>query len=149
LSGGLEALHSKYTSFPAADSTTLVPDGGGTSYSTASAAGNRLSQAPNFTIDTTADYYYPVSYGRIGTSATYSYNSGWFAEPDNRLRQRAYSLVNAQLYLSLMSDRLLIKAWGRNLNNAAYAQSLASQANGDYIQYAPPRTYGVTVEARF
>lgn len=149
LSGGLEALHSKYTSFPAADFTTLAPDGGGTSYATASAAGHQLSQAPKFTIDTTADYYVPVSIGRVGFSATYSYNSGWFAEPDNRLKQGAYSLVNAHVYLSLMNDRFRFKVWGRNLNNTAYAQSLASQANGDYIQYAPPRTYGVTVETRF
>jgi iron complex outermembrane receptor protein len=149
LSGGLEALHSEYTSFPAADFTTLVPDGGGTSYATASAAGNHLSQAPDFTLDTTADYYFPVSIGRVGFSATYSYNSGWFAEPDNRLQQRAYNLVNAQLYLALMNDHFRFKVWARNLNNAAYAQSLASQANGDYIQYAPPRTYGVTVETRF
>jgi iron complex outermembrane receptor protein len=149
VSSGLELLHAVYTSFPGADYTTLVPDGGGTNFATASATGNQLSQAPKFTYDTTADYSVPLPFAKIGASTTYAYNSGWFAEPDNRLRQRAYNIVNAQLYISTVDERYRLKFWARNLTNAAYAQSLASQGNGDYIQYAPPRTLGVTIEGKF
>jgi len=149
VSVGAEFLHSKYTSFPVADYTTLLPDGGGTNFATAPATGNQLSQAPKATVDVTASYFVPVHFGTVGTDVTFYYNNGWFAEPDNRLRQPSYHLINAQLYLSMSDDRYRVKLWGRNLNNAAYAVSLASQANGDYIQYAPPRTYGVTVEAKF
>jgi iron complex outermembrane recepter protein len=149
LSSGLELLHAVYTSFPSADYTTLLPDGGGTNFATASATGNQLSQAPKFTYDTTADYSVPLALAKVGVSVTYAYNSGWYAEPDNRLRQSSYSLVNAQVYLSTLNERYRLKFWGRNLTDAEYAQSLASQGNGDYIQYAPPRTFGVTLEGKF
>jgi iron complex outermembrane receptor protein len=147
-SGGLELLRSKYTSFPQAD-YTVPADGGGTIFETFDATGKRLAQAPGVTLDVSADYSVPVPVGIFAVNVTYGYNSGWDAEPDNRLHQPAYSLVNTQLSLTSKGRRNNVKIWGHNLSNSQYAQSLASQANGDYIQYAPPRTFGVTFEHRF
>jgi hypothetical protein len=35
------------------------------------------------------------------------------------------------------------------LANELYATTLYTQANGDIIQYAPPRTFGVMIERKF
>jgi len=42
-----------------------------------------------------------------------------------------------------------LSAFGRNLSNESYASTLYAQANGDIMQYAPPRTYGVMIERSF
>ncbi len=36
-------------------------------------------------------------HGPLALTATYSYNSGFYYEPDNRLHQGAYGLLNASI----------------------------------------------------
>jgi hypothetical protein len=38
---------------------------------------------------------------------------------------------------------------GKNLLNTAYLAALHSQANGDFGQYASPRTFGVAFQRTF
>lgn len=152
VTGGLEALHSQYDDFP--DAPISVPVGlpdGGTTYTTLEdgAKGNRLAKAPPFTAFASFNYSREIGAIKLDANVTYSYNDGWFAEPDNRLKQEAYSLINASLRLGQIGDGLSIKFWGQNLLDKDYAATLASQTNGDYIQYAAPRTYGVTLGAEF
>jgi iron complex outermembrane receptor protein len=150
LGGSLEGLHSEYTSFPDAPISAPVP-GGGTTYGTrpTGAAGDELPKAPHLTASLSADYSTLVDFGKVGGNLTYSYNSGWFGEADNRLRQPSYSVVNAQITAGRADDRLVVRLWTKNLLNQTYGVMLASQTNGDYIQYAPPRTVGVSVTQRF
>jgi iron complex outermembrane receptor protein len=145
---GVEALHTEYVNFPDADYTTPAV-GGGTNFGVFNAAGNRLSLAPDFTGDITASYTVPTRVGKASFNVTYAYNSGWYAEPDNRLHQGAYSLVNAQIAFTPVNSLWDFKLWGKNLTNTQYTSELASQENGDYAIFAPPRTYGGTIERRF
>lgn len=144
---GVEALHTEYVDFPNADYTTPAV-GGGTNFGVFSAAGKRLSLAPDFTGDVSVSYTVPTSVGNAKFDITYAYNSGWYAEPDNRLHQGAYSLLNAQIKFTPVNSLWDFRVWGKNLTNSQYTSELASQANGDYATFAPPRTYGVTVERR-
>jgi iron complex outermembrane receptor protein len=145
---GLEALHTEYVDFPNADYTTPAV-GGGTNFGVFNAAGKRLSLAPDFTGDVSASYTVPTSIGKANFNITYAYNSGWYAEPDNRLHQGSYSLLNAQIALTTPDTLWDFKLWGKNLTNEQYTSELASQENGDYSIFAPPRTYGVTIVRRF
>ncbi|MCJ2182881.1 TonB-dependent receptor [Novosphingobium sp. 1949] len=152
LTSGLEALHSRYDSFP--DAPISVPVGlpdGGTTYTTQAdgAKGNQLAKAPELTAYAALTYAHAFEAFKVEANATYSYNDGWYAEADNPLRQGAYSLINASFKLAQIDDALSVKFWGRNLLNKNYAATLASQTNGDYIQYAAPRTYGVTLGSAF
>jgi iron complex outermembrane recepter protein len=144
---GLEALHTQYTNFPNADFTTPAI-GGGTNFGVFNADGRALSLAPNFTGDVSVDYAVPTSVGKVNLSVAYADNSGWFAEPDNRLHQSAYSLVNAQAAITSLDSLWTFKVWSRNLSNSQYTTQLSSQSNGDSAEFAPPRTYGVTIERR-
>jgi iron complex outermembrane receptor protein len=148
LRGGLEGLHTSFTSFPNAYQSTPAP-GGGTIYTPFSAEGKRLPFAPALTADLSAEYTLDTRIGPLSSNVTYAYNSGWYGEPDNRLKQGSYSLLNAELSWHSIKDLWRVRLWGKNLTNTIYAASIASQANGDYVQNAPPRTYGITVQLNF
>jgi iron complex outermembrane receptor protein len=149
LTGGLEAMHSKYTSFPTAALSSPVP-GGGTSYSFGSAEGNRLPLTPNFTASLTGDYVFPLgARGAVTVTATYAFNDGFYGEPDNRLHQPSYNVVNAQVAWASVDEIYEVRLWGKNLTDADYVSALGSQVNGDFAVFNPPRTYGVTVSRKF
>jgi len=148
LSAGLSLLQAEFTDFPNA-SLTIPQPGGGNAYSTIDATGFRLPQAPKAIFNAGANYTIPTNSGDFEISANYTYNDGWYPESDNRLRQKSYSVVNGQVRWSSPDDKFEIIVWGKNLFDEDYALTLFSQGSGDLIHWAPPRTYGVTVKAKF
>ena len=148
LTAGLEVMRSYYTSFPDADLSSPAV-GGGTNFGTFDATGRELALAPNLTWDVALNYVLPTSTGDFTLTGSYSYNDGWYCDPDNRLHQPPYSLVNAQVSWTSPSTLDKVTVWGKNLRNMQYLTGLASQSNGDYAQYAPPRTYGITIARKF
>jgi iron complex outermembrane receptor protein len=163
LSLGFEALEAKYTSFPDASFSVPIPvipygqpgyggpTSGGTTYITkpGGAYGYQLPKAPKFTGTLAADYSTLVGSAKVAFNATYSYDSGWYGESDNRLHQPAYGLLNSSLSVGTADDGWVLKLWGKNLTDKLYAAFLASETNGDEVQWAPPRTYGFTVTRKF
>jgi iron complex outermembrane receptor protein len=148
LNFGLSVLNDKYTSFPNADITSPAP-GGGTDIASGSAKGNRLTATPDWTFDLSGTYSVPLRVGALELSANYFHSSGFYGSVDGRLRQPAYDLVGAQLGWVSDDKSWRISAFGRNLANELYATTLYTQANGDIVQYAPPRTFGVMIERKF
>ncbi len=149
LTPAVELLNTEYTSFPNAADSTPLP-GGGTAYTTASAKGHELPLAPKVTYSLSADYLVPCGvYGDVTVSATYAYDDGFFGEPDNRLHQPAYHVLDSQIAWKSYSGVYSVRLWGKNLTNAEYTTSIGSQPNGDFAVFAPPRTYGVTVSTSF
>lgn len=147
---GLEALHDEFTSFPNAQLSIPIP-GGGTEFSTFDASGKHLGLAPSFTANISPSWtlppnLFPSRWGLMTLNLTYAENSGWYAEPDNRLHQSAYSLLSSQIAWALPNQHCKLILWGKNLSNSQYTVALASQANGDFAIYAPPRTYGLKFE---
>jgi iron complex outermembrane receptor protein len=123
--------------------------GGGTNFTSFDATGDEVALAPKFTGDLTAEYTMPVRSGSVVLSGDYAYNGGWFAEPDNRLRQAGYSLASASAAWKALDDTLSVRLWGKNLTNRQYLVYLVSQGQGDLGEYAPPRTFGLTIEKHF
>jgi hypothetical protein len=146
-----EWLHTYYASFANANFATPIP-GGGTTYTTRpplGAKGHRLPLAPTGTVSAGLDYTVETGVGSMVFNVTDAYNSGWLAEPDNRLRQPSYNIVNARTSLNSEDKSETLSFWGKNLTNVDYLTALASAPNGDFASYAPPRTYGVTWTKRF
>lgn len=153
VTAGFEYLHHRFTSFP--DATIALPlAGGGTEFTRGDAKGNRLGLAPDFTLSVGLAYtlppaIVPTHLGSISAYANWHHNDGFFAEPENRLRQSAYNVVNGRLVWALHDNLTKLILWGNNLTQAVYTVALASQDTGDFAIYAPPRTYGIKVERRF
>ena len=149
LSGGLEIMHDAFTSFPAAQLSSPAP-GGGTILGTFDATGRRLPLAPDWTFDISPVYVVPLGdMGDLTFAGTLSYNDGFYYEPDNRLHQGPYTLVNVSATWTAPDDTYSLRLWAKNLTDEAYTTAIYSQSNGDYAIYAPPRTFGATIARKF
>jgi iron complex outermembrane receptor protein len=146
--GGFAYTHARYSTFPDAPCTTANPAGGDLTF-TCDASGHTMIRTPETTGSIGANYLFPLATGDMNASATYYYNHGWYSDPDNRIRQPAYDLVNATLGWSPTSKGYEIQLWGKNLTNTEYYDHLTESGAGDLSVPAPPRTYGVSFRAFF
>lgn len=81
---------------------------------------------------------------------TANYNGDYFFEPDNFLRQAAYTLLNTSLKWTPPNAPYSITLWGRNLLDKAVASQEVSQAFAYSAAYAnAPRTFGATARVAF
>lgn len=147
LSGGIEWIDSKFTNFPTAAYFTPAV-GGGNASSVRDGSGNKLPEAPNFVGNIAADYHIPTNFGEVGLTLAYSYNNGYFAQPDNVFAVPSFSNLNGAISFDLQG-KFGIQLWGRNLTNAKAIYNLSSNAAVTAAGYRAPRTFGVTVKAKF
>jgi iron complex outermembrane recepter protein len=149
LTAGLGYVHDRFDDFSIAQ-TGLIPTGGITQLANISAKGKRLPNTPDWTVNLGAEYKVALGSANLALAADYFHSTKWYSDPENRLAQQAYSLVNASATLSFGEDRYSVKAWGRNLGNVAYASQLFPQVPvADVVAYAEGRTFGVTLGAKF
>ena len=154
VTGGIEWVEAKFTSFPGANFYTVLPSGGATPY-LADAAGKYLPNAPIVTGDLSLDYIREYAGGQLDLNLTDSYSGRYFQEPDNHLSQPAYDLVNAALGWTAPGGRLAFKFWTKNVFNKAIIGQMSTNGfggtnvdfNADYS--FPPRTYGISARYAF
>jgi len=147
VSGGLALLHARFGDFPGAQIS--VPNAtGGNSITRGNASGNTVPNSPKLTANIGANYEISMGSGKILLNAVYTYNSGYFAAEDNRLKQPGYSNVNASVSYTF-SDQFTLEAWGRNLGNEAHALQFGATQFQDGIGMSQGRTYGVSLAAKF
>jgi iron complex outermembrane receptor protein len=147
LSGGFAVLDTKYDDYRTA---VLFPasrlEGPPTRFD---ASGNETVHAPDFTGTFSAEYVVASAIGEIKLSATYYYNDGFWYAADNRFKQDSYDLINASAKWTSLSGTYSVQVWGRNLGDTYYYSGGVPTGFGDLITPAPPRTYGITLSARF
>lgn len=154
LNGGFSLMHAKFTKFPAGVLTLPNPNTdpalppGGYIQTTADLSGNHIPHAPKAVVDLSATYSVPLRSGVVDATVAFSHNSGWYAEADNRLRQRPYDLLNASIGWTSGSG-FNVKLWARNILNTYYFASMTTETQGEEAQFGDPRTYGVTVAQKF
>ncbi len=152
IQGGFEVLHAEYTKFPAGPCTAAAPIGGtvlgGTVSSICDLSGYDLIRAPHFTGTLGFTYEVPTSVGEFSIGANNSYNSGFYWDPDNRLKQKAYNSLNATLGWTI-NDQWRFELWGKNLLDEKIDATVQGASGGSDIQSpGEPRTYGVRVNMR-
>jgi outer membrane receptor protein involved in Fe transport len=158
---GYQYLHGRYTDFPGAVASTVNP-AGGYFVGIGNVTGNRTVLSPKHTFSATGGYTVPISNGEVKFTASYYYNSGSYEDPDNLVKSPGYSLVNASVRWRSANDKFTVALWGNNLTNKAVTSFLGIvnlgygfagmpgiQAGVTRASYEPPRTYGVTVGAKF
>jgi iron complex outermembrane receptor protein len=148
LAAGISLIHDRFTDFPNAVIDTQIPTGG-VAITTGSANGNRLPLTPNGTFNLSVDYRHPIAEGEAGINVSYGHSSGYFFQPDNRMEQPAFNLVNAMVSWSTQGERLKVSLWGKNLTDEVVANALLPSAIGSLAAYRPPRTFGVLVGTKF
>ena len=146
---GLELLHPRYTSFPDAEISEPLPTGGNL-LARGSASGNVVMLSPQAMGFLTVDWHLPIAPVKLDLNITLSYNDGWFADPDNRLRQPPFNQLNSKVTWTSRNDRYKVSVWGRNLTNEIYAQWLSgTPVSTDVFTPSAPRTFGITFGTEF
>jgi iron complex outermembrane receptor protein len=165
---GLSLLDSEFTEYPGAQVTQRNPAGGNyvctsgqpaptpacpdniwPTLASTNVNGNELSRAPDYTYILAFDYGIPTGVGEFGIAAYYAYNDGFFWEPDNRLAQDSYGLLNANVSWTSGDGRYKAFVFGKNLADEEYSQFLSGGTLGDVESAAPPRTYGIGFDVNF
>ena len=153
INGGIELLNARFRSFPSAVCTAprpISPAGTGGTFSVpCNLAGFALPQAPDFSASIGFTYALPTSIGDFELNANDGYKSSFAWEPDNRLRQGAYHLVNASLTYTPDHSRFSFQVYGRNLNGEYYFTSAANGGGNDAALPGAPRTFGGKVRYKF
>lgn len=152
--GGFELMNGHYTDFHNApfNNPTLGPSGkpiGGNTQSKGNATGFDTVRTPKGTVTASADYRVPVPGGNLNFVVSDYYNSGFAWDPDNRLRQPRYNVVNASVDWNALNNAWGVRLWGRNLAGEHYCAFETATTLLDSCAPAPPRTYGVTLSAHF
>lgn len=142
LNSGIEFLHARYNSFPNAPYYTPSPTGGDIP-SSFNATGNAAVRSPDFVGNVTAAYHFAFVHGAVDISAGDYYNSGFYWNPDNRVRQTAYSLLNSSVTWTASNELWSVRIWGKNLTSRRYYSYETDQEFGDDASPAAPLTFGV------
>lgn len=150
INGGLQYIDGEYTDFPLTPVTTLNPTFPyGVITTPTATTGLQLIRAPKFSANVTADYQFPVSGAdKVGINVAYQYSGAYPFEPDGRLSQKAYSLVNGSIRYKA-GEALTLRVWGRNLFNKVYYAQKTSAFLGDLRNVAFGRQYGVSIGYEF
>lgn len=140
---GVSLLDAEYTSFP--DGPLSVPNAnGGNTVVPADLSGHDMIRAPKWTASIGVDYEIPIGEHLLGLGVSYFKNDGFYWEPDNRLRQDAYDVLNANVSFTVGAEqRWRVRLFGRNLTDSAYGSYVSAGSLGDLVASAPPRTYGI------
>jgi iron complex outermembrane recepter protein len=146
----LDTYYKKFDNAPVYDPDPNPPYGLLAPFS-ANVAGNRLVRAPQLTLTTGFQYTIPmVDGGRLVVGGNYYRNSGFYWDADNRLKQPAYGVLDANLAYTYPKENITLRLWGSNLTGTEYYSTVSETGtSGGYLGIpAPPRTYGVAVDFR-
>jgi len=117
--------------------------------------GNELSNAPSFTFAGGVDLtVMDNDSGKFSLHGDMSYAASQYFEVLNvpRLRQKSYALLSGHIDWESGSGLYSASIWGKNLTNKFYFTSRVDLLAGfgfDYNHIGTPRTYGITVGAKF
>ncbi|MCJ2185838.1 TonB-dependent receptor [Novosphingobium beihaiensis] len=149
ISGGLGVLDTKYKTFPDGPVYTPLPVFPfGNSVAPGDLAGNRTQRSPKLTFSIAPSYTFRLGEGDVTLAANYYHNSGYFADPENRLRQPSYDLFNGSIGYQFDTG-LGARLWVKNLTNERYYTFLQADQFKDAAAFAAPRTYGITLSQEF
>jgi iron complex outermembrane receptor protein len=154
INGGFVILDAKFNDFPGGTCTTprIVGPGvvGGFTSAPCDLSGYRLPSAPKFSYSLGITYRFDTPIGEFELNATDGFKSRYYWEPDNRLDQDAYHLVNASVTWNVKDSGFSLQLFGRNLGGEYYFAGAAEGTGGNDVHLpGAPRTYGVKARYQF
>jgi iron complex outermembrane receptor protein len=149
---GAQVLKARFNRLPNATCTNYSP-AAVTPYAAVSCdvTGDRLPFAPKLKVDFRINHR--VSLGRAGAlelSGALAYNSGYFSEPDNVVRQKGFTTIDASAEWRPTGHGVSVRVWVLNLTDAHYADSLTTfPTTGVLERPAAPRRIGASIAHSF
>ncbi|KRB49647.1 TonB-dependent receptor [Phenylobacterium sp. Root700] len=118
-------------------------------------SGNKLSNAPEVSANLGLDLtIFENENGKLSLHPEVAYQSSQYFEVINipRLRQDGYALLSGHISYETTDGRWNASAWIKNAANEKYFTSRIDLLNNwgfDYNQLGTPRTYGISIGAKF
>jgi outer membrane receptor protein involved in Fe transport len=152
VAAGVQWLVTRYNDFPNAQCTNFDPDAADPLLPiSCDATGNRFPYAPKLKFNIGADRH--ISLGKTGAltvSGNVAYNSGYFAEADNVVRQKAFATLDLSAEWRPARPGLSMRFWITNLTDTHYFASVATMPTVGVFQVpAPPRRFGASISSIF
>lgn len=144
-------LHSEYVVFATVDPTRPNLNGG----LPLDLRGNRLTQAPNYTVNAAIERNFDIGPGEISLRGEAHFIGRTYYTPFNTMpfSQSPYALFDAYLKFKPSAGNWNAGLFMKNITDKTYLQSAGQQAPfaGGYVygNAGPPRTFGGRVELRF
>lgn len=114
------------------------------------ATGNRLIRSPKFTLAANAAWESEADWGAFGASANVKYNSGYYFNPNNSIKQNAFAILNGQIFVEPKAlGGVRLSVYGKNLTNPDYLGSVLESAISSVVSYGAPRQYGIQADYKF
>jgi outer membrane receptor protein involved in Fe transport len=152
LSFGAQLLRARFREFPNATCTDFTA-GAPIPYAPISCdvTGNDLPFAPDFKFNAEASRRLTLGrFGSLSLSGNVAYNSGYFSEPDNVVRQKPYATADIFAEWHPARKGPTIRLWVRNLTNARYYNNLVTFPTAGVLQSpAAPRRFGASIAQSF
>ena len=150
ITGGANYLHARYTDFPRAPFAIPNPGNQGAVTVLRDGTGKTLAYSPSLTYTLGADLTVPTTAGDFVLNVTDNYNSGFFSEADNLLKQDSYHFLNASVRWSSEDERFGARLFINNILNEAVASQFATTTSAFLADYTnPPRVIGGSFEVKF
>lgn len=144
LRGGASFLDGEYTNYGDAPITTPNPLGGNIIVS-GDARGLDTLRSPKFQ-SVLGVTWEPT--GNLSFAANYNYNDSFAWDPDNRLRQPSYHMLNGSVGWKSDDERFGVRLWARNILGEKFYTFATASAFGDIGKPAEPATYGFTITVK-
>ena len=87
--------------------------------------------------------------GNWNLNGNYAYNGGFYTTAGNELHQNAFGRLGASVQFTTLDERYSVRVWGANLTNTQSATLLNYLTSGPIVKLDAPRTFGVTLGAKF
>lgn len=150
ISGGVAYLNTRYSEFPFAPYFFPgTPNDGRQVAVVQSGKGNEFLIAPKWTANISGTYTIPTSFGQIDLNASDAWQSRFFFDVENRIREPARHIVNASIDISTFEKAWSLSLWAKNLTKTKYHANIVPASFGDTGYPGAPRTYGVRVGHKF
>jgi iron complex outermembrane receptor protein len=145
---GVAVLDAKYKDFLSANPDAPDP------FEDQDLSGNTLPRSPKFSLSAGLQYTHPLSnYGNLTWRGEAKYQSHiWFDQFNSAdVEEDDYVLLNAFVTFESADERWRVQAYGRNLTDKLYRQSVirATSLIGTLDFWGAPRTYGLEVGFRY
>jgi iron complex outermembrane receptor protein len=149
---GGQVLEARFRRFPNATCTSFDTSAA-VLYApiTCDVTGNRLPFAPELKFNAGANHEISLAgSGTVTLSGNLAYNSAYFAEPDNVVRQDAFATIDASAEWRPVRRGPSVRLWVLNLTDAHHYNALATVATVGVLQNpAAPRQFGASIGYAF
>ena len=112
--------------------------------------GNQLIRAPRNKASVWGEFSVPVGSGDLSIRGDYNWSDEFYYAPTNSAEslQPSYDVINGRIAYDF-NDNYELSLWGKNLDDSEYTVSRIPFIGSGFSVFAPPTTWGVTLNARF